>query len=72
MKNKNQTISREVFSLLFTEFAKKAVKAQQDLNGSTDMDNAFKLGFQNGIMNCMQYLCDAYNEMRWGKDENNK
>ena len=65
-------ISREDFSILFTNFSKRAVKAQQDLNGSTDMDNAFKLGFQNGIMNCMQYLCDAYNEMRGAKNEDNK
>lgn len=65
-------IGRELFSVLFTNFSKRAVKAQQDLNGSNDLDNAFKLGFQNGIMNCMQYLCDAYNEMNWGKNENNK
>lgn len=65
-------ISRELFSVLFTNFSKRAVKAQQDLNGSNDLDNAFKLGFQNGIMNCMQYLCDAYNEMNWIKNENNK
>lgn len=65
-------ISREDFSILFTNFSKRAVKAQQDLNGSNDLDNAFKLGFQNGIMNCMQFLCDAYNEMRWGKNESNK
>lgn len=65
-------ISREDFSILFTNFSKRAVKAQQDLNGSSDLDNAFKLGFQNAIMNCMQYLCDAYNEMNWSKNENNK